>query len=137
MAFPPLENSDPVVVSVNIDFPSISKWDAPFHCVAYDYSYGNWASHCDNLRNAPWEDIFKLRASAAASKLCEWVQVGIDVYIPHHKYQIKPDSSPWFSPACAVAIIHRNHFFHLCQQNKSSEFKVKFTKASNHCKIAP
>ena len=38
MAFPPLGNSDHVVVSVSIDFPINSKQDAPFHCVAYDYS---------------------------------------------------------------------------------------------------
>ena len=38
MAFPPLENSDHVVVSVSIDFPSNSQWDVPFHCIAYDYS---------------------------------------------------------------------------------------------------
>ena len=38
-------------------------------------------------------------------------QVGIDVYIPHRKYQVKPHSSPWFSAACAAAIVHRNHFF--------------------------
>ena len=76
----------------------------------------------------------KLSASAAASEFCEWVQVGIDAYIPHCKYQVKPHSSPWFSAACAAAIVHRNHFFHLKQQNKSSESKVKFRQASNHCK---
>ena len=37
MVFPPLGNSDHVVVSVSIDFPSNSQWDAPFHCIAYDY----------------------------------------------------------------------------------------------------
>ena len=74
----------------------------------------------------PWEDIFKLSASAAASEFCELVLVGIDVYIPHCKYQAKPHLSPWFSAACAAAIVHRNHFFHLYQQNKSSESKVKF-----------
>ena len=78
--------------------------------------------------------IGKLGASTAASKFCEWVQVGIDVYIPHRKYQVKPHSSPWFSAACAAAIVHRNHFFRLYQQNKSSESKVKFRQASNHCK---
>ena len=31
-----------------------------------------------------------LSASAAASEFCEWIQVGIDVYIPHRKYQVKP-----------------------------------------------
>ena len=33
-----LGNSNRVVVSVSIDFPSYSQWDAPFHCIAYDYS---------------------------------------------------------------------------------------------------
>ena len=133
MAFPPLGNSDHVVVSVSIDFPINSKQDTLFHCVAYDYSCADW-DWGDHLRDVPWEDIFKLGASAAASEFCECVQVGIDVYIPHRKYQVKPHSSPWFSAACAAAIVHRNHFFHLYQQNKSSESKAKFRQASNCCK---
>ena len=64
---------------------------------------------------------------------CESFQVGIDVYIPHRKYRVKPHSSPWFSAACAAAIVHRNYFFCLYQQNKSSESKVKFRQASNRC----
>ena len=59
----------------------------------------------------PWEYIFKLGVSAAASEFCQWVQGGIDVYIPHRKYQVKPHSSPWFSAACAAAIVHRNPVF--------------------------
>ena len=35
MAFPPLGNSDHVVVSVSIDFPINSKWDAPFHRIPH------------------------------------------------------------------------------------------------------
>ena len=134
MASPPLGNSDHVVISVSIDFPVNSKQDAPFHCVAYDYSRADWDGLRDHFRDVPWEDIFKLGASTAASEFCEWVQVGIDVYIPHRKYQVKPHSSPWFSAACAAAIVHRNHFFRLYQQNKSSESKVKFRQASNCCK---
>ena len=134
MAFPPLGNSDHVVVSVSIDFPINSKQDIPFHRVAYDYSRADWDGLRDHLRDVPWEDIFKLGAFGAASEFCEWVQVGIDVYIPHRKYQVKPHSSPWFSAACAAAIVHRNHFFRLYQQNKSCESKVKFRQASNHCK---
>ena len=41
---------------------------------------------------------------------------------------------PWFSATCTVATVHRNHFFRLYQQNKSSESKVKFRQTSNHCK---
>ena len=134
MAFPPLGNSDHVVVSVSIDFPKNSKQDTPFHRVAFDYSPADWDGLRNHLRDVPWEDIFKLNASAAASEFCEWVQVGIDVFIPHHKYQVKPHSSPWFSAACTAAIVHRNHFFRLYQQNKSSESKVKFRLASNRCK---
>ena len=130
----PLGNSDHVVVSVSIDFPSNSQWDAPFHCIAYDYSCADWDSLCDNLRNVPREDIFKIGAPVAPSEFCEWVQVGIDVYIHHRKYQVKPHSSPWFSAACAAAIVHRNHFFCLYQKDKSSDSKVKFRQASNRCK---
>ena len=86
------------------------------------------------MGDVPWEDIFKFSASAVASEFREWVQIGIDVYIPHRKYQLKPHSSPWLSAACAAAIVHRNHFFRLYQQNKSSESKVKFRQASNRCK---
>ena len=86
-------------------------FDALFHNIAYDYSHADWDGLCDHLRDVPWEDIFKLSGSAAASEFCEWVQVGIDVYILHRKCQVKSHSSPWFSAACAAAIVHRNHFF--------------------------
>ena len=134
MTFPPLGNSDHVVVSVSIDFPSNSQQDAPFHRIAYDYSWADWDGIRGNLRDVPWEDIFKVSASAVASEFCEWVQAGIDVYISHRKYQVKSHSSPWFSAAFAAAIVHRNHFFRLHQKDKSSESKVKFRQASNHCK---
>ena len=83
IAFRPLVNSDHVVVSVSIDFPINSKQDALFLCVAYDCSCADWDGLCDHLRDVPWEDIFKLSASASASEFFEWLQVGIDVYIPH------------------------------------------------------
>ena len=129
MAFPPLGNSD-VAVSVSIDFSSYSQGDAPFHPI----SRLDWDGLCDHLRDVPSEGIFKQSASAAASEFYEWGRVGIDVYIPHQKYQVKPHSSPWFSVACAAAIVHRNHFFHLYQKDKSSQSKAKFRQARNHSK---
>ena len=132
VAFLRLGNSDHVVVSVSCDFPSNPQHDAPFHRIAYDYSHADWDGLCDHLRDVPWEDIFKLSVSATASEFCEWVQVRIDVYIPHRKYQVKPHSSPCFSAACGAAIVHRNHFFRLYQKDKSSESKVKFRQAGNH-----
>ena len=77
MAFPPLENSDHVAVSVSIDFPVNSKQDTPFHRIAYDYSCADCNGLRNHLRDVPWEDIFKLGASAA-SQFCEWFQVRTD-----------------------------------------------------------
>ena len=133
MAFPPLVNSEHVV-SVSIDFPITSTQDARFQCMAYDHSHADWDGLRDHLRDIPLENIFKLSASAAASEFCELVQFGIGVYIPHCKYQGKPHSSPWCLAACHPAIVHRNQVFRLYQQNKSSEFKVKFRQFNNRCK---
>ena len=65
-----------------------------------DYSHADWDGFGDHFRDVPWEDIFKLGASAAANEICKWVSVGIDVNIPHKKYHVKPQSSP-FSCLCS------------------------------------
>ena len=57
MAFPPFRNSDHVVVSVSIDFPLNSQWDALFYDIAYDCSHTDWGGICDHLRDVPWEYI--------------------------------------------------------------------------------
>ena len=63
--------------------------DIPLQWIAYDYSYADCYGLCDHLRDVSWEDIFKFSASAATSEFCEWVQVGVDVYIHDLKYQVK------------------------------------------------
>ena len=55
MAFAPLGNSDHIVVSVFINFPSYSQWDAPFHWIAYDYPHADWNSLRVHLRDVLWE----------------------------------------------------------------------------------
>ena len=51
IAFPPVGNSDQVVVSVSIGFPTNSQQDAPFHRIAYDYSHADWDGLRDHLRD--------------------------------------------------------------------------------------
>ena len=63
MAFPPLGNSDHVVVSVSIEFPSYSQRDVPFHHIAYDYSCADWDGLHDHLRDVPWEVSLSDQAS--------------------------------------------------------------------------
>ena len=62
------------------------------------------------------------------------IKLKFDVYFPHRKYQVKPNSFPWFLALCAATIAHINHFFRLYQQNKSSEFKATFGQANNRYK---
>ena len=76
MALPLLGNSENVVISVSIDFLLNSQLDV---LLLTDCLH-------NHLRDVLWEDIFKLSASAAASESCKWVQIGIDLYIPHCKY---------------------------------------------------
>ena len=88
-----LGNTDQVV---SMSFLSDSKGGVHFHCIAFDYSCADWDSLGNHLRDDQWKDIFRVSAfaAAAAAELCEWVKVGIDVYLPQGKYQVKPHSSP-------------------------------------------
>ena len=104
MTFPPLGNSDHVVVSVSIYFLSNSKRDAPLRRIASDYSRADWDNLRNHLRNAPWENIFERSLLAVASGFCEWLQVGFAI----------SHSSPWFSVAGDAATAHRNLFFLVC-----------------------
>ena len=111
MAFPPLGNSDHVAVSVSTDFTSNSKQDVSFHCALMTILMLTGMVFMIMQEMSHGKILLSLMVPAA-SEFCEWVYVGINVYIPHHqKYQVKPDSSPWFSAACAAAIVQRNHFF--------------------------
>ena len=65
MAFPPLGNSDHVIL-VSFDFLSNSKHTL-FHHIAYEHLLGDLEGLCDHLRDVPQENIFKISGSAAAS----------------------------------------------------------------------
>ena len=99
------------MVSVFVNSVVSSEKDAPYHRKVLDNRKADWDGFCDHLRDIPWNDIYKYGPSKAVSKFSEWLQVGVGPYIPNCKYQVKHHSSPWFSPSCAAAIAHRNHFY--------------------------
>ena len=88
----PLGNSE-VVVSLFSGFPSNSRWD-PLFTTHVMTIYADLDDLHDHLRDVPWDDIYKLDASAATTEFCKWIWVEIYVYLPCHKYHIKPNSSP-------------------------------------------
>ena len=49
---------------------------------SHSYSCAEWDGFCYHLRDLPWENIFKLGPSTAVTEFWEWIQVGIDAYIP-------------------------------------------------------
>ena len=109
-------NFQPTIFSRKMQYNRPCKYSRPYSC---------WLGRSSwSLEKCSWEGTLTLSASASASEFWYWIQVGIDVCIPHRKYQVILHSSPWFSASCAAAIVHRNHFFTLYQQNKSSESKV-------------
>ena len=85
------------------------------------------------MAEAPLEYIFKFDVSRAASLISDWVLAGIDNFIPHNKYQQKPNSQSWFTPECAAAIAHRNYYFNLYHRNGCDENLSAFRIAQKHC----
>ena len=130
IAFLSMINSYYVVVSVSMNFPITSEQDDPIHHIAYDYSCADWDSLHDHLRDIPWKDIFKFSISAAR-EFWERVEVEINVYISHRKYQVKPHSSLWFLAAFTASIVHRNLFFVLT--NKINLVNLKKLREDNNC----
>ena len=116
-----------VVVSLSIIFTT--GCPLSLHCL---WLFSCWLGQCLWSFGDHFLGRISLNSvSATSSEFCEWVQVGIDVYIPRWKYQVKSHSSPWFLAACAATIVHRNHFFNLYQKYQTSESK----QSSVICKL--
>ena len=54
---------------------------------------------------------------------------------PRRQYQVKPHPSPWFSAACAAAIVHKNPLF--VGPNRINLLNLKSRQASNLYKRVP
>ena len=107
--------------------------EVPFHRTIYRYSDADWDSFRSFVADMPREYIFSHHPTKVASLVSDWVSEGIDTFIPHKKYQQKPLSQPWFTPGCAAAIAHRNHYFRLYNANRCPETRAAFRQSSNRC----
>ena len=130
----PLGSSDHCVVSVKVDTKSDTSTDVPFHRTVFRYSKADWDSFRSFMADAPLSHFFNQDADKAACLTSEWIIAGMEAFIPSKTYQKKPNSQPWYTPECAAAIAHRNHFFHLYQKSQSEDSLAAFKKARNHCK---
>ena len=130
----PLGTSDHSVVSIRVDARCKESPDAPFHRTIFRYDQAEWDNFRSFIADAPLSVFFNKGASEAASYISEWILDGMDIFIPSKKYQQRPNSQPWYTPECAAAIAHRNHFFHVFRQNRSSENEAAFKAARNCCR---
>ena len=123
----PLGSSDHCVVTVTRkDSPSIVS--APYHRTVYQYSKADWCGLRTFLSQIPWNSLPQ-DSDKAAQEVAEWITVGMRAYIPSKTFQLKPHSQPWFTPECAAAIAHRNHYFHRYHRDRTGE-NLKFFKAA-------
>ena len=65
-------------------------------CLSFHWLFIKFTMGCPVSSHSLWLFSCWLGWSSWSFKFCEWVWVGIDVYIHHKKYQVKPHSSPWF-----------------------------------------
>ena len=129
---PPL-GSDHCVVSVTVNIPPKMTQEIPFHLTVYRYSDADWDSFRTFVADTPRSFIFNNHPTKVASLVSERISEGIDLFIPHKKYQQKPASQPWFTPGCAAAIVHRNHYFRRYNNHRNPETKADFRQSSNRC----
>ena len=130
----PLGSSDHSVVIVKIDATCKGSNDVPFHRTVFRYSEADWDSLRLFIADAPISSFFKNKPTKIAKLLTEWIHAGMESFIPCKKYQQRPNSQPWFTPECAAAIAHRNHFFHLYQKDRYDETaEANFKAARSHC----
>ena len=130
----PLGSSDHCLIQVKIEAKCKVSSDTPFHRKVFRYSKADWDGFRSFLSDIPLSYIFSHGSPKIVSLLTDWILVGMECYIPSKTYQQKPNSQPWFTPECAAAIAHRNHFFHIYHRNRCDGTKADFRTASNHCK---
>ena len=104
-----------------------------FH--SFDNAFADQDGFCDYLRNVPWEDILNsvlllLLVNYEGGFRLELMYISLIVSIRSNLTHFYGFQLPVLLPY----IVHRNHFFRLYQQKKSSESKVKFRQTSCHCK---
>ena len=72
------------------------------------------------------ENLFDLGASAGVCDFCELVQIGLDLYIFHRKYQSKSFSSPWFSATCVAVCTNKRDLVSYMQSSAKHSIVVKY-----------
>ena len=130
---PPLGTSDHVILQLRLKNSTLISKESPFHRTSYNYKDGDLDSFRDFLRDVPWNDVFLLPANECAVEIAEWIRLGIDEFIPHRRFQVKPHAAPWFSPECSAAIATRNHHFHRYRRHPNVNNRRLHRKARNNC----
>lgn len=131
----PLGGSDPVVVLFDISLNCSAAKKSPIPCAIFIHDLGDWDNCHDFLHVVLWMDTFAKLAETWAEEVTSQISIGINTFISSHKYQLKPYSSSWFSPACVAAITHHNNLFRKFQRGNSTINKHLFTNVGNQYRI--
>ena len=128
----PLGTSDHCVVSLSTSFTS-SRHEGPYHRTVLRYRDADWDGFRSFIADIPKESLSS-DPTVAAKEISEWIQIGIEAYVPSKTYQVRSVSQPWFTPECSAAIAHRNHYFHRYQRSMTTSNLKLFRQARSSCK---
>ena len=103
---PPIGNSDHSIVSVSVSYSSPSTTFQPFHRMVFQFGKADWDGFRCFLADVPWSSVQGLGPDLAADELSQWINLGMEIYIPLRTYHIRAHSQHWYTPACAAPIAH-------------------------------
>lgn len=110
-----LGNSNLAVVSVNISFASSIREGPLIQKSSFYYQRCDWHSSPHFLLDAYSIQIIKLPIQNHATEVSSWAKSDIDPFLPSMKYQVKSQTSLWFTSVCYTSITHRNRFLRVSQ----------------------
>ena len=96
----PLGSSDNCVVTVKCEQLFLAP-SVPFHRTVYRYAKADWCGFRSFFSQVSEDLIINDDVHKSAQELAEWLQFGMNAYIPHRSYQVKPHSQTWFTPVCS------------------------------------
>lgn len=98
-----------IILSVDISVDLSVIKGSPFHKTTFFIQRTDWNSFRDFIPDVLWINTLKLPVENCAPEDSFRVKAGIIAFVSSRKYQLKPQSFLWFTPARTAAIADSNH----------------------------
>lgn len=128
----PLGLSDHCLITLTHDSQQLPKQPQSRKLVFF-YDKTDWDSLRDFYATVPWASCFSDDPNSTADQITEWIQCGIDSYVPSSFKPGRPNSPKWFTADCQRAVLRKNQAFHSWLVSQSPETRAAYISARNSC----